>query len=64
MLDYLRVINSPDSDEADEALLNILNVPVRYVSNALKDQLKVFCRERGHPLLSGVEINDHYRAIR
>ena len=29
LLNYLRVINSPDSDEGDEALLNILNVPVR-----------------------------------
>ena len=46
LLNYLRVIHAPDSDEGDEALMNILNVPVRYVSNAIKDQLKVFCRER------------------
>jgi len=55
LLNYLRVINSPDSDEADEALLNILNVPVRYVSNALKDQLKVFCRERGIHYYQGLK---------
>jgi len=47
LLDYLQVIDSPDSDEADDALLNILNVPVRYVSNKIKDQLKEFCRRRG-----------------
>ena len=55
LLNYLRVINSPDSDEGDEALLNILNVPVRYVSNALKDQLKVFCRERGIHYYQGLK---------
>jgi len=47
LLDYLRVIHAPDTDEADEALMRILNVPVRYVSNKVKDQLRVYCRERG-----------------
>lgn len=55
LLDYLRVINAPDSDGGDEALLNILNVPVRYVSNALKDQLKVFSRERGIHYYQGLK---------
>ena len=55
MLDYLRVINNHDSEESDEALMNILNVPVRYVSNALKDQLKVFCRERGIHYYQGLK---------
>ncbi len=47
LLNYLRIIHDPDSDESDEALLNILNVPVRYVTNKVKDQLKTYCRERG-----------------
>ena len=47
LLDYMRVINAPGTDEADEALLNILNVPVRYVSNKVKDQLRDYCRQRG-----------------
>jgi len=55
LLDYLRVIHSPDSDEADEALLNILNVPVRYVSNQVKDQLKEYCRKRGIHLYAGLK---------
>ncbi len=55
LLDYMRVINCPDSDEGDEALLNILNVPVRYVSNALKDQLKVYCRQRGIHYYQGLK---------
>ena len=55
LLDYLRVINDPDSDEADEALLNILNVPVRYVSNALKDQLKSFSKAKGVHYFQGLK---------
>jgi DNA helicase-2/ATP-dependent DNA helicase PcrA len=55
LLDYLRVINAPDSDEADEALLNILNVPVRYISNAIKDQLKEYSRHRGIRLYRGLQ---------
>jgi DNA helicase-2/ATP-dependent DNA helicase PcrA len=55
LLDYLRVINAPDSDEGDEALLNILNVPVRYVSNAMKDQLKSHSRQRGIHLYRGLQ---------
>jgi DNA helicase-2/ATP-dependent DNA helicase PcrA len=55
LLDYLRVIRYPDTDEGDEALLNILNVPVRYVSNAIKDQLKSYCRHRGFRLYRGLQ---------
>jgi DNA helicase-2/ATP-dependent DNA helicase PcrA len=55
LLDYLRVINNPDSDESDEALLNILNVPVRYISNKVKDQLRAYCRERGVHLYEGLK---------
>jgi len=55
LLDYLRVIHLPESDEADDALLNILNVPVRYVSNQVKDQLKDYCRKRGIHLYAGLK---------
>ncbi|WP_319408766.1 ATP-dependent helicase [uncultured Desulfosarcina sp.] len=55
LLDYLRVIRYPDTDEGDEALLNILNVPVRYVSNAIKDQLKEYSRHRGFRLYRGLQ---------
>ncbi len=55
LLDYMRVIHAPDSDEADEALLNILNVPVRYVSNKIKDQLKDYCRQRGIHHFEGIK---------
>jgi len=55
LLDYLRVIKNHDSEESDEALMNILNVPVRYVSNKVKDQLKAYCRERGIHLYQGLK---------
>jgi len=55
LLDYLRVIKNHDSEESDEALMNILNVPVRYVSNKVKDQLKEYCRERGIHLYQGLK---------
>lgn len=55
LLDYLRVIMDPDSDEADESLLNILNAPVRYVSNALKSQLKEYCQNRNIHFYQGLK---------
>ena len=55
LLDYLRVINDPDSDEADEALLNILNAPVRYVSNMDKEELKEFCDKTDIHLYQGLK---------
>ena len=55
LLDYLRVINDPNSDEADDALLNILNAPVRYISNKSKAELKEFCGKKGIHLYQGLK---------
>ena len=55
LLDYLRVINDPDCDEADEALLNILNAPVRYISNKSKAELKEFCDKKDIHLYQGLK---------
>jgi DNA helicase II / ATP-dependent DNA helicase PcrA len=55
LLDYLRVIMNPDSDESDESLLKILNTPVRYFSNALKSQLKEYCQNRNIHLYQGLK---------
>jgi DNA helicase-2/ATP-dependent DNA helicase PcrA len=46
LLNYLRVINNPDSDEGNEALLNILNVPNRYVSRKFTKELEEFSDKR------------------
>ena len=40
LLDYLRVISDPKSDAGDEALLSILNVPVRYIGRKVVTQLE------------------------
>jgi DNA helicase-2/ATP-dependent DNA helicase PcrA len=55
LLDYLRVINDPDCDEADVALLNILNAPVRYFSGKDKEELKEFCAKTGMHLYQGLK---------
>ena len=55
LLFYLRVIQDPDCDEADEALLNILNAPVRYISNKSKAELKEFCDKKDIHLYQGLK---------
>jgi DNA helicase-2/ATP-dependent DNA helicase PcrA len=49
LLDYLRVIAGPDSDEADESLLRIINVPNRYLGREFCENLKQHAKkERLH----------------
>ena len=40
LLDYLRVIHSPNSEESDGALLNILNIPNRYLGRKFISELE------------------------
>jgi DNA helicase-2/ATP-dependent DNA helicase PcrA len=46
LLDYLRVIAYPLTDDGNEALVNILNVPNRYLGRKFVDQLKAFADKR------------------
>ncbi len=46
LLNYLRVIHNPESDESDEALLDILNIPNRYVSRKFIKELEIFSNKR------------------
>jgi DNA helicase II / ATP-dependent DNA helicase PcrA len=55
LLDYLRVINDPMTEVADESLLNILNAPVRYVSNKSKAELKEYCAKKDIHLYQGLK---------
>ncbi|MFH2060501.1 MAG: ATP-dependent helicase [Pseudomonadota bacterium] len=55
LLDYLRVIQNPDSDESDAALLNVLNAPVRYISNSIKSELKEYCQQKDIHLYQGLK---------
>ena len=42
MLDYLRVIVNPNSEEGDEALKSIINVPNRYIGRKFIAELEEF----------------------
>jgi len=46
LLDYLRLISNPNCTDGDEALLSVLNVPNRYVSNKFKKELQEFAEDR------------------
>lgn len=56
LLDYLRVISNPDSDEGDEALKNILNVPNRYVSRKFVQELQEFSSKQNVHLYEGLKL--------
>jgi len=46
LLDYLRVISNPESEAGDDALVNILNVPNRYIGRKFIQELKNFAFKR------------------
>jgi len=55
ILDYLRVISNPDSDEGDEALKSILNVPNRYISRKFVQELTEFSNRQNVHLFEGLK---------
>jgi len=55
ILDYLRVISNPDSDEGDEALKSILNVPNRYISRKFIQELTEFSTKQNVHLYEGLK---------
>jgi len=55
LLNYLKVIHNPESDESDEALLDILNVPNRYVSRKFVKELETFSNKRRVHLYRGLK---------
>lgn len=55
LLDYLRVISAPETDEGNEALLNILNVPNRYVSRKFTQELEEFSSKKKIYLYEGLK---------
>lgn len=55
ILDYLRVISCPDSDEGDEALKSILNVPNRYISRKFIQELAEFSQKQNVHLFEGLK---------
>lgn len=55
LLDYLRLIVNPDSEEGDEALRTIINVPNRYVSRKFLQELTDFSNGRNVHLYEGLK---------
>jgi len=55
LLDYLRVISNPESDTGDEALVNILNVPNRYIGRKFIQELNQFAFKRDNYLYIGLK---------
>ena len=54
LLDYLRVISSPESEAADEALKNIINVPNRYLGRKFIQELSQYAFKRDVYLYSAL----------
>ncbi len=55
LLNYLRVISGPDSEEGNEALLSILNVPNRYISKKFTKELEEFANKKKIHLYEGLK---------
>ena len=55
ILDYLRVISCPDSDEGDEAMKSILNIPNRYISRKFIGELQEFSTKQNVHLYEGLK---------
>ena len=55
LLDYLKVIVNPISEEGNESLVNILNVPNRYIGRKFINELKEFSNQRGVYLYEGLK---------
>jgi DNA helicase-2/ATP-dependent DNA helicase PcrA len=47
LLDYLRLIANPDSEQGDEAFLRIINIPNRYMGKKFTADLEQFASKRG-----------------
>jgi DNA helicase-2/ATP-dependent DNA helicase PcrA len=47
LLDYLRLIHNPYSEAGNNALVNILNVPNRYISKKFLTELEQYAQEQG-----------------
>lgn len=63
LLDYLRLILAPDTDEGDEALVNIINVPNRYIGKKFIRELEQKARGTGchlYELLKTMHISTPY----
>ncbi len=55
ILEYLRLILNPDSEDGDEALKSVLNVPNRYISRKFIQELAEFSNKTNVHLFQGLK---------
>ena len=55
LLDYLTVINDPNSDEGDEALRNIINIPNRYIGRKFVTEVQEYSTQKDVHLWDGLK---------
>lgn len=55
LLDYMRLIVDPDSDEGDEALKNVINIPNRYFGKKFIDELEEHSNKKEVHLYEGLK---------
>lgn len=55
LLDYLRLINNPLSEEGDESLLGMINIPNRYIGRKFIKELETFSSDNEIHLYEGLK---------
>ena len=55
LLDYLRLIQNPNSDQGDEALRSVINVPNRYIGRAFVGELEEYSENNRLHLWAGLQ---------
>jgi len=63
LLDYLRLIHNPDSDFGNESLLNVINIPNRYIGRKFIRELEKFSEKNDlhlYPALKSMPIELPY----
>jgi len=55
LLDYLRLISKPDSEEGDEALRSVINIPNRYIGRKFIQELEEFSAKKNFHLYQGLK---------
>ena len=55
LLDYLTVINDPNSDDGDEALRNIINIPNRYIGRKFVTEVQEYSTQKDVHLWDGLK---------
>ncbi len=55
LLEYLRFIDSPDTDDGDDALRKIINVPNRYIGKSFMGELEGYAGQKEKHLYQGLK---------